>query len=270
MKRTFDIQLSIQADVWKVFFLLSSWYTRRELAFRTAILYSGLILATAFSGLIAAGVFANLDGSQGIAGWLWLFIIEGSLSFFFGLLAVFVLPDFPERASGAAKWLLAEEERHVAVLRLQRDRVSIADESHSVWYGLKLACSDYRTWIFVSIPSAGMHRRIANRSQVLMLIANHTAYFQLLLPQHRQRPPPRLHNDNPRPHHPTLPPRHLHRLRRGLLQRQKNRTRLAHLRAHVHCSSRLHNLRRNPQHRRPLLRLLPLHLRMLFRQRGRF
>lgn len=45
-----------------VFFLLSCWYTRRELALRTAVLYSGLILATAFSGLIAAGVFAQLDG----------------------------------------------------------------------------------------------------------------------------------------------------------------------------------------------------------------
>ena len=44
-----------------VFYLLSCWYTRRELALRTAILYSGVILATAFSGLIAAGVFARLE-----------------------------------------------------------------------------------------------------------------------------------------------------------------------------------------------------------------
>ena len=54
-----------------VFFLMSSWYTKKELALRTAILYSGLILATAFSGLIAAGVFANLDGARGLAGWRW-------------------------------------------------------------------------------------------------------------------------------------------------------------------------------------------------------
>jgi MFS family permease len=51
------------------FFLLSCWYTRKELAFRTAILYSGLVLATAFSGLIAAGVFAGLDGVRNLAGW---------------------------------------------------------------------------------------------------------------------------------------------------------------------------------------------------------
>ncbi|KAJ9666158.1 hypothetical protein H2201_003837 [Coniosporium apollinis] len=46
------------------FYLLSCWYIKKELALRTAILYSGLVLATAFSGLIAAGVFAGLDGAQ--------------------------------------------------------------------------------------------------------------------------------------------------------------------------------------------------------------
>lgn len=49
--------------------MLSSWYTRKELALRTAVLYSGLVLATAFSGLIAAGVFAGLEGKAGLAGW---------------------------------------------------------------------------------------------------------------------------------------------------------------------------------------------------------
>ena len=42
-----------------VFYLLSCWYMRKELAVRTAVLYCGFILATAFSGLIAAGVFAG-------------------------------------------------------------------------------------------------------------------------------------------------------------------------------------------------------------------
>lgn len=37
-------------------YLLSCWYPRKELALRTAILYSGVLLATAFSGLNAAGV----------------------------------------------------------------------------------------------------------------------------------------------------------------------------------------------------------------------
>ena len=138
-----------------VFYLLSCWYTRKELALRTAVLYSGLILATAFSGLIAAGIFSGLDGVRGLAGWRWLFIIDGAASFCFGVLAIFVLPDFPETPSGSAKWLLTPDERAVAVERMRRDRVSAEEGSRSVWYGLKLAVLDYRTWVFVSasLPS---------------------------------------------------------------------------------------------------------------------
>jgi MFS family permease len=46
-----------------------------EVATRIALLYCAQILATGFSGLIAAGVFAGMDGVRGIAGWRWLFIL---------------------------------------------------------------------------------------------------------------------------------------------------------------------------------------------------
>lgn len=52
-------------------FLLSIFYTRKEIATRMAILYSANILATAFSGLIAAATFATIDGARGLAGWRW-------------------------------------------------------------------------------------------------------------------------------------------------------------------------------------------------------
>lgn len=48
---------------------MSCWYTRRELALRTALLYSGLVLAQAFSGLIAAGVLSSMVGVAGLKGW---------------------------------------------------------------------------------------------------------------------------------------------------------------------------------------------------------
>jgi MFS family permease len=58
-------------------FLLSSWYTRRELATRTAVLYTGSLLSSAFGGLVGAGVQYGLDGVHGLESWRWLFIIEG-------------------------------------------------------------------------------------------------------------------------------------------------------------------------------------------------
>lgn len=88
------------------FYLLSCWYTRRELALRTTVLYSGLVLATAFSGLLAAGIFAGLSGVSGLAGWKWLFILEGAASLLAGSVAFVMLPDFPDSTTGSARWLL--------------------------------------------------------------------------------------------------------------------------------------------------------------------
>lgn len=52
-------------------YMLSMFYTRKEIATRMAIFYTGNMLASAFSGLIAAGVFAGLDGKHNLAGWQW-------------------------------------------------------------------------------------------------------------------------------------------------------------------------------------------------------
>lgn len=53
-------------------FFLSSWYTRKELAFRSAVLYSGSLISGAFSGLIAAGILDGLQGNLGLSAWRWL------------------------------------------------------------------------------------------------------------------------------------------------------------------------------------------------------
>ena len=134
-----------------VFYLLSCWYTKKELALRYAILYSGLVLATATSGLLAAAIFAGLDGASGLPGWRWLFIIEGAISFVLGMMALVLLPDLPGQNSGSARWLFSEEERRIAADRMVRDAVSNQEDNKSLRYGLKLAAMDIKTWIFVSV-----------------------------------------------------------------------------------------------------------------------
>jgi len=57
-------------------YLLSRWYTRKELAFRSALLYCGLLISNAFGSLMAAGILSNMEGKRGIRGWRWLFYIE--------------------------------------------------------------------------------------------------------------------------------------------------------------------------------------------------
>jgi len=60
-------------------FLLSIFYEKKQMAFRTAILYSGSQVGNAFGGLFALAIL-ELDGAHGIKGWRWLFIIEGIMS----------------------------------------------------------------------------------------------------------------------------------------------------------------------------------------------
>lgn len=64
-------------------YLLSSFYNRKEIATRIAILYTGNVLATAFAGLMAAGVFYGMDDTRagGLAGWQWLFIRQGAVTY---------------------------------------------------------------------------------------------------------------------------------------------------------------------------------------------
>lgn len=63
---------------------------------------------------------------------------------------MFILPDYTDSDTGSGKWLLTDEERDVAVRRVALDRVSVPEADHSVWYGVRLAIQDVRTWIFVS------------------------------------------------------------------------------------------------------------------------
>lgn len=60
-------------------YFLSAWYTKTELGKRIASLYIAQQVGNAFGGLFAAGIF-HLDGTHGIRGWQWLFIIEGQFS----------------------------------------------------------------------------------------------------------------------------------------------------------------------------------------------
>jgi MFS family permease len=71
-------------------YLLSMFYTRKEVATRIAILYTGNILATAFAGLIAAGIFHGLGDVAGISGWRWLFILQGIVTFLIAIVGFFL------------------------------------------------------------------------------------------------------------------------------------------------------------------------------------
>ncbi|KAJ5901515.1 hypothetical protein N7495_002043 [Penicillium taxi] len=126
-------------------YFLSAWYTRKELGFRTAALYSGSLLSGAFSGLIAAGITNGMKDVRGLGAWRWLFIIEGAITIVVAFIAIWVLPNFPR----TTKWL-SEEEKELAAWRLEEDIGEddwVDSEHQSFLYGAKLAVTDIKTWI---------------------------------------------------------------------------------------------------------------------------
>ena len=131
-------------------FFLSSWYTRKELGLRTALLYSGALISGAFSGLISAGIKHGLDGARGLRAWRWLFLIEGVITIFIAFCSYFALPNFPRTTT----WL-TEEERQLAVWRLEEDIGEddwVNSSQQTFFHGMKLAFQDIKTYILVSLP----------------------------------------------------------------------------------------------------------------------
>jgi sugar phosphate permease len=122
--------------------LLSIFYTRKELATRISILYTGQVVSTGCSGLIAAATFSTLDGVHGIAGWQWLFIIEGAVTAGIAVFGFFLLPDDPSQT----RWL-TEEEKALCIERIRRDTVS-QQARGTTWEGFKQAVADPKTWLF--------------------------------------------------------------------------------------------------------------------------
>lgn len=128
-------------------YYLSCWYTRKELGFRTAILYSGALISGAFSGLIAAGVRAGMDGTRGYSAWQWLFILEGVVTIAIAFGCYFVLPNFPRTTT----WL-TDNERDLAVWRLEEDIGEddwVSSHDQTFWQGAKLAFSDAKTYVLI-------------------------------------------------------------------------------------------------------------------------
>ncbi|KAH9878139.1 hypothetical protein J1614_003356 [Plenodomus biglobosus] len=125
-------------------FLLTLWYRRFELQRRMAVFYVAASLAGAFSGLLAYGI-EKLDGVANLAGWQWIFLIEGLIPVALSFIMWKVLPDSPETAK-----FLTPAERGILTRRIANDsgsgqgKVTNQDKikKEHIWAGL----SDWKIW----------------------------------------------------------------------------------------------------------------------------
>lgn len=90
-------------------YLLSFFYLRHELGFRSGIFVASAPLASCFAGALAYGI---TSGDAAIANWRLLFLVEGLPVLVMAVVTFFVLPDSPQKA-----WFLNEDEKRIALAR---------------------------------------------------------------------------------------------------------------------------------------------------------
>lgn len=147
-----------------ILLIISSWYKRDEQSKRFGVYMSAAILSGAFGGLLAGAITGGMDGTAGLRGWRWLFIIEGVATIVWAIAAGFILLDFPANTAR-----LTERERAIAIARLREGGVRThvtGEERIGKLQSFKLALFDWRTIGFilgymVSIPCT---RHLSNPS----------------------------------------------------------------------------------------------------------
>jgi ACS family tartrate transporter-like MFS transporter len=87
-----------------VIYYLTLWFPAGMRARAVARFYIALPLASVVMGSLA-GWLLGLSGKLGLAGWQWLFLVEGLPPVLFSFVILKLLPDGPDNA----KWLTAEE-----------------------------------------------------------------------------------------------------------------------------------------------------------------
>ncbi|KAF2174006.1 hypothetical protein M409DRAFT_62190 [Zasmidium cellare ATCC 36951] len=132
--------------------MTSSWYMKEENPMRMAIWHAGNTISNIISGFLAAGILHNMGGMAGLYSWQWFFIIEGAVSILVGVVAFFLLPDWPENT----RWL-SDEEREIARYRVLVSNGGKEEQVGGTWDGLKDAIKDPFTWMF-----CGMHFSLIN------------------------------------------------------------------------------------------------------------
>ncbi|KAL1846979.1 hypothetical protein Daus18300_014083 [Diaporthe australafricana] len=95
-----------------VLYHFSFWFPTQRLSFRIAFFYACGMFSGTISGLLAYAI-SFMNGAGGLAGWRWVFILEGLPAIFCGIYTFFFLPDYPETAA-----FLSEPEKEAIIADL--------------------------------------------------------------------------------------------------------------------------------------------------------
>ncbi|HEX3700746.1 MAG TPA: MFS transporter [Phenylobacterium sp.] len=125
-----------------VILYLTYWFPDRARGQILGLFYFGAPVAFIAGGPLS-GLLLDLGGTAGLAGWQWMFLVEGLLAVAVGVWAFGYLDDRPANAAWlpqAERTALSEAAEREAEARRRDDRVSFVK-----------ALGDGRVWLFVAI-----------------------------------------------------------------------------------------------------------------------
>jgi ACS family tartrate transporter-like MFS transporter len=110
---------------------LTHWFRANDRAKAIASFYVA-VPAGSVAGSLMAGWLLDIHW-RGIAGWRWIFIIEGILPIILGVIAIFYLTDWPRQAA----WLSEEERNWISAELEAETRAKKKVREYTVWQSLR-------------------------------------------------------------------------------------------------------------------------------------
>lgn len=129
-------------------YLISTWYLRSEQQVRYAFMQTGEVIILATGSIVNFGL-NRLNGKGGLAGWRYMFLIQGSITIIISFATYFWIVDFPEQAHNTP-WFLTEDEQELAVSRIQADRKDVHPDSFA-WNKVLIHAKDPKVYGFASM-----------------------------------------------------------------------------------------------------------------------
>jgi D-galactonate transporter len=120
-------------------FYLTRWYSPQRRTQVTAIVLLAGPVANVIGGPLSAWIMTHFVGVLGLAGWQWMFLIEGLPCVLLGVVAMFYLDETPEQAA----WLSTVEKQAVMA--------DLAPAAPGAQHAFKAALKDRRVYMMALI-----------------------------------------------------------------------------------------------------------------------
>ncbi|OAL00001.1 MFS general substrate transporter [Phaeosphaeriaceae sp. SRC1lsM3a] len=128
-------------------FLLATWYQRFEIQRRVSWWYLINLFVSAFGNILAWAI-VKLNGIHGIAGWRWIFIVEGAATIGIAIIGYFLVIGFPDTMLASNKMQgFTQQELEVVLNRIERDRGDSKPDKLT-WAKFRTHVANWELWAY--------------------------------------------------------------------------------------------------------------------------